>query len=286
VAARTIRRLTKIPYLYHCMDLYPEVAELAGLSPPRLLVRLARRLDTTTCRRAAAVVVLSEDMRATLLARGLDGGNIVVLNNFAVPDETDGPVADVLPEDPARFRITFAGNLGRFQGLTDLVDAVHRIAAHSPEVDLVFVGAGVSHTALQARAGNLLGTQIHFIDHQPAAGAALALAHSQLAVVSLLPGIYRVAYPSKTATCLAAGCRLLAVVEDESELAALVRDEDLGTVCPPGDVDALVRAISAELARGRLADTERERLRAVAAKHFDRSAKLDQWSRLVTELGK
>jgi colanic acid biosynthesis glycosyl transferase WcaI len=284
VAARTIRRLTGIPYIYHCMDLYPEVAELAGLAPHRQLVRLARRLDTTTCRRAAAVVVLSEDMRATLLARGLDGDNIVVCNNFAVLDEPDEPVADVLPVDPSRYRITFAGNLGRFQGLDDLVDAAHQIALHRAEVDLVFIGAGVSRAALQARAGPLLGQQILFIDHQPVAAAVLALAHSQLAVVSLRPGIYRVAYPSKTATCLAAGCRLLAVVEAESELAALVQDEDLGTVCPPGDIDALVRAISAEVARGPLSDAERDRLRAVAAKHFDRSAKLDQWSRLVAEL--
>ena len=213
VAARTIRRLTGIPYIYHCMDLYPEVAELAGLAPHRQLTRLARRLDTTTCRRAAAVVVLSEDMRATLLARGLDGDNIVVCNNFAVLEDADEPVADVLPEDPNRFRITFAGNLGRFQGLDDLVDAAHRIAPQHPELDVVFIGAGVSRAALQTRAGALLGQQIHFIDHQPVAGAALALAHSQLAVVSLRPGIYRVAYPSKTATCLAAGCRLLAVVE-------------------------------------------------------------------------
>jgi glycosyltransferase involved in cell wall biosynthesis len=283
VAARTIRRLTGIPYIYHCMDLYPEVAELAGLAPRRWLVRLARRLDTTTCRRAEAVVVLSEDMRATLLARGLDGGNIGVCNNFLVLDETDEPVADVLPADPARFRITFAGNLGRFQGLTDLIDAAHRIAPKHPEVDFVLIGAGVSRAALQERAGALLGKQIHFIDHQPVAAATLALAHSQLAVVSLLPGIYRVAYPSKTATCLAAGCRLLTVVEEQSELAALVRDEDLGAVCPPGDVDALVQAIRAELERGALTDAERERLRASAAKHFDRSAKLDQWSRLVAE---
>jgi glycosyltransferase involved in cell wall biosynthesis len=242
-------------------------------------------LDSTTCRRAAAVVVLSADMRATLLARGLDGANIVVCNNFDVLEATDDPVTDVLPVDPSRFRITFAGNLGRFQGLTDLVDAAHRLAPQHPNLNLVFIGAGTRRPALEARAGTLLGRQIHFIDHQPVSAAALALAHSQLAVVSLGPGIYRVAYPSKTATCLAAGCRLLAVVEAHSELAGLVRDEDLGIVCPPGDVDALVEAISAEVARGALPEAERDRLRAAAAKHFDRSAKLDQWSRLVAELG-
>ena len=132
VAARVIKRLTGIPFVYHCMDLYPEVAEVAGLSRNRLLLRLARRLDTTTCRRAAAVVVLSQDMRATLLARGLADANIVVCNNFDLLDEADDPPEDVLPVDPDRFRITFAGNLGRFQGLEDVVDAATALVPSGP----------------------------------------------------------------------------------------------------------------------------------------------------------
>jgi glycosyltransferase involved in cell wall biosynthesis len=281
VAARVVRRLTGIPYVYHCMDLYPEVAEIAGLARNRMLLRLARRLDTVTCRRAAAVVVLSQDMRATLLARGLDAANIVVCNNFDIADEPARPPADVLPADPDRFRITFAGNLGRFQGLEGVLDAARVVCAERPDVDLVLLGTGLLAGALRERAGTLLDRQVHVLGHQPVAGAALALAHSQLAVVSLRPGMYRVAYPSKTMAGLAAGCRLLAVVEDESELAHLVRDEDLGTVCPPGDVAALARGIRAELARGPVSDAERDRLRAVGAKHFDRTAKLDEWARLL-----
>ena len=263
VAARVIKRLTGIPFVYHCMDLYPEVAEVAGLARNRLLLRLARRLDTTTCRRATAVVVLSQDMRATLLARGLTDANIVVCNNFDLLDEAADPPADVLPVDPDRFRVTFAGNLGRFQGLEDVVDAAAALCAERADLDLVFLGSGVLAEPLRERAGPLLGRRVHFLGQQPVAAAALALAHSQLAVVSLRPGMYRVAYPSKTMTCLAAGCRLLVVVEDESELAALVRDEDLGTVCPPGDVG---RAAARDQRRARPRPGVRRRARAAAGR--------------------
>jgi colanic acid biosynthesis glycosyl transferase WcaI len=283
IAARIVSRFAGIPFVYHCMDLYPEVAEVAGLSHSPLL-RVARRLDATTCRRAAAVIVLSRDMRATLLARGLDGANIVVANNFEVLDPDPAPVADVLPADRSRYRVTFAGNLGRFQGLPELVTAMRGLAPRHPELDLVLMGSGVLAEPLRAQAGDLLGRQIHFIEHQTVAGAAKALEHSQLAVVSLRPGVYRVAYPSKTATCLAAGCRLLAVVESQSDLASLVREENLGTVCPPGDPDALQDAITAELERGPVSAAERDRLRAAGAKNFDRAVRLDQWSRLVSEL--
>jgi glycosyltransferase involved in cell wall biosynthesis len=282
LAAQIGCRLTGVAYVYHCMDLYPEAAESAGLTRNRLLLRLARRIDTATCRRAACVVVLSEDMRTTLLDRGLDGANILVRNNFEIIEASDDPVPDVLPRDPDRFRVTVAGNLGRFQGWEELVAAAHLVTAADPRVDFVFIGAGVlAETLRDQAAGN---PHIRFIGHQPVAAAALALEHSDLAVVSLRAGIYRVAYPSKTATSLAAGCRILAVVEDDSELGCLVRDEDLGSVCAPGDVPGLADAILAEVARGPAAAAERDRLREVGAKWFDRAARLEEWSAQVADL--
>jgi colanic acid biosynthesis glycosyl transferase WcaI len=128
-AARIIKRLTGIPYLYHCMDLYPEVAVISGMARNRWLVKLAIRLDTSTCRKAAVVVVLSNDMRATLERGGLDGTNVIVLNNFEVLDGDSSAAESVVPRDAERFRVLFAGNMGRFQGLESLMIVAHRLAA-------------------------------------------------------------------------------------------------------------------------------------------------------------
>lgn len=285
VAARIIQRLTGIPYLYHCMDLYPEVAVISGMARNRWLVRLAKQLDTRTCRNAAAVVVLSHDMRATLERRGLDCPNVTVLNNFEVLEENTADVESVIPSDARKFRVLFAGNIGRFQGLENLVTVAHRLAAEFPHVEFVFMGAGSSVPALKGQAGSLVGKTVQFVDHQPVEVAARAMEDCQLAVVSLRPRIHEVAYPSKTSMYLTAGCRLVAIVESDSDLAGLIHDEELGVTCPPGDVDTLTEVIRQEVGRGPLTPAQRERAQAIGEKHFGRSMRLADWAELIGQVG-
>jgi colanic acid biosynthesis glycosyl transferase WcaI len=284
-AARLIKRLTGIPYVYHCMDLYPEVAEYSGMARSKLLVRAARRLDSSNCRAAEVVVVLSPDMCATLSRRGLATTNVAIINNFDVGDDDPGSsVPRVIPDDD-RFRVLFAGNMGRFQGLDRLVEAAQRLASDRPDVEFVFMGAGVCLPHLKAQAGELVGKAVRFVEHQPVDAAARAMEDCELAVVSLRARIHEVAYPSKIAMYLASGCRILAVVETDSDLARFIRSEDLGTTCPPGDVDALVAAIHAEVQSGPPTESQREAAKAVGDKFFSRQRRLDDWTKLVADLG-
>jgi glycosyltransferase involved in cell wall biosynthesis len=283
LAARIIRRLTGLPYIYHCMDLYPEVLEVTGISRSRALLRLARRIDTRNCQAAAVVVVLSHDMMATLRRRGLNESNIIVLNNFSIMDGA-GRADDDL-QRTAGFRITFAGNLGRFQGLDIVLDAARVVLATRSDVEFVFMGSGVYADELHERAADLWPA-VRIVGQKPVEVAAGVLEASDLGLISLSPGMYRVAYPSKTAACLHAGCRVLAVVEPESELAGLVAEAELGSVSPPGDVGALVRALCAEIDRGPATEAERDRLREVCTDRFGRAAKLDAWSELVRRVGR
>ena len=281
VAARIIRRLTGIPYLYHCMDLYPEVAVVSGMARNRLLVRIARRLDATTCRKAAAVVVLSADMRTTLARRGLDASNVIVLNNFEVLDGADAAAASTLPRDGSKFRILFAGNMGRFQGLENLVAAAARLASELPDAQFVFMGSGSRAGPLRDQARDLLGRSVVFVDHQPVAVAARVMEECHVGVVALRPRIHEVAYPSKTVMYLTSGLRIVAVVEEDSDLAGLVRGEEVGVVCPPEDVDALTAVIRCEVDRGPASDASRERVKAVGESYFGKTRKLVDWARLI-----
>jgi len=179
----------------------------------------------------------------------------------------------------------FAGNIGRFQGLEYLVDAISEVSSEFPETELLFVGAGVRSDALKERAGPLLGRNIRFLDHQPLQGVMTLLAESQLAVVSLERDMYKVAYPSKTMAYLKSGCRLFVIVEPVSELARFVTENGLGSVCGPGDKERILAQLRRELVRVAPAG-ERSRVRAVCARAFGRPAVLDRWSDLLTEIEK
>jgi glycosyltransferase involved in cell wall biosynthesis len=266
------------------MDLYPEVAVLSGLLRPGLIVNLLRSLDAGNCRQASAVVVLSEDMKATLGDRGLDTHKVLVLNNFEIDDDATCPGSPPISKSTSSFRILFAGNMGNFQGLEQIIDAADELRDDAV-FEFVFMGAGTRVSELKSQAGDLLGKSVRFLDQQPLSTALQVMKDSDLAVVSLRPGIHRVAFPSKTMMYLKAGCRLLAIVEPDSELARMVWAERLGTVVPPGDKAALVAAIRSELlVRG--GGERRSRIIEVGGRYFGRSTTLARWSQVIAELAK
>ena len=225
-------------FVYHCMDLHPEIGRLSGEFSHPLVYRVMHRLELATCRRAAAIVVLSEDMRDAVIARDPAlAPRIVILTNFELPDfDTAGAVASPLPADPTRMRIVFTGNVGRFQNLDVITRAV---LAPDPELDaleLVFMGEGAAKAELQCDrrpgARRACRDRVRFLDHGSPAAVRALLATADLGLVSLTPEVIKFAYPSKTATYLGAGLPVLVAVETDSSLVRLV-EADPDRWAPP-----------------------------------------------------
>lgn len=286
-AARIAARLTGARFIYHCMDIHPEIGRISGEFRNPIVFSLLRIIDASNCKAATRVIVLSRDMeQAVRRRRGTADASVCVINNFNLPsfsNESDASIPDELQKPPGRFRLLFAGNIGRFQGLEAVVDAMHRLSSR-PEVELIFLGEGRAVDALKSRAGTLLGNQIKFFPHQPIDVARAVIRTADLCLVTLTPGIYRFAFPSKTMTYLGEGRPLLVSVEPDSELAEFVNKENVGTAVAPNEPEALVSAI-AELADNpaRQQDMALKASR-IGNEKFEQSVVLERWSSLMREL--
>lgn len=224
-------------YIYHCQDLYPEVAKISGVLKDGIFNKFLMALDRKTCDKALRTIVLSEDMKQSLLARGCEGSNISVINNFELKSFSDVMSVDITKDMVRKegvFRVLFAGNIGKFQGLETVIDAAHKLSEKG-NIEFVFLGEGAAVAALKEQASELLGKTIKFFGHQPISIARKLIADSQLCVVSLNEGVYKYAFPSKTMTYLCEGVPVLMMVEPESGLSKMVRDEKIGVVISPGD---------------------------------------------------
>lgn len=275
-------------FIYHCMDIHPEIGSLSGEFRNPLVFRVLRAVDRATCRRAHCIVVLSRDMRRALLDRDTElSGKIVILNNFALPEYRDslapaGPALDGFQRGAA-LRLVFAGNIGRFQGLPEVVDAV---LASNVDVELVVMGDGKVKDALrEACAAHPNGRRVTFLPHGTLAEARTVMRSADAGVVSLAPGIARYAYPSKTMTYLGEGLPLLVVAEADSELSHTVEAERIGVAVEPGDIPGLERAMI-RLARDSLNGNPglRERARMFAEATYGKEHVLDQWAELLSEV--
>jgi glycosyltransferase involved in cell wall biosynthesis len=270
-------------YVYHLQDVYPEAAGLAGdLDPSGRAFRLLRYLDTRVCRSARRVIVLSQDMKQTIADRGVAADRIEVINNFPL---AAAPVVSFPVEPPEKhFTVLFAGNLGRFQGLETVLEAISRLRDHE-EIRFRFVGKGLMRPVIERRIREEGLSQVELLPHVSPEDALGLMAGADLGLVTLLAGVARVAYPSKTMSYLSCGCRILAMVEGDSELATMLAEADLGASVDPGDAAGLAQAILAEARRERT-QQERVRVRQFAAQRFGREAVLGQWRRLYADLSR
>lgn len=249
-SASLAARMTGARFIYHVQDIHPE---LSGQSGGRLgwglAARLLRWLDNQTLRRADSIVTLSEDMAETLLARGLGDLPIAILNNppLKAAAPVDPPQDLVKPE--GRLRVIFAGNIGRFQNLPLLAEGVSRCFEAHPNLELMFLGDGVALEGLKARWGE--HPQVRFAPFLPFDQARAVIAEADIGLVSLSPGLYRVAYPSKLSTYLDLGLTVLALIEPESRMAQMLESTGHGAAAAFPEPEAIAAALERLLSRPR-----------------------------------
>lgn len=283
LSAALSAKLTGASFYYHCMDIHPEIGSLSGEFRNPIIFRFLWYLDTITCSIAKRVIVLSEDMKRSLLERpAYKDDNIHVINNFSMPHH--GEVKNIdssLFKDPGKFRVIFAGNIGRFQGLEAFVDAMEMLI-HLPLIELLFVGEGYALEALKERANN--AKNVRFFPHQSVSVARKIIADADLGIVSLNSDIYRYAYPSKTMTYLEEGCPILVSVEQNSEIVNFVKSANVGLWVEPNQPQSIAAAIESIYHDNDRHQKMKNSAREVSDEIFSDSAVIKKWVDIVKEV--
>ena len=282
--ARIICFFSRMKYLYHCQDLYPEVALNSGVMRSKWLAAITARIERRNCQKAHRVVVLSQDMLDTVVKRGVSKDHIRVINNFTIArfDNQIRPPAD-LELEKGKFRVLFAGNLGRFQNLSAVMEAAEQMKDQD-EIQFWFVGDGAMKKELEKQAADMRDQTVFFRPFLPMKQVMAVIADSHLSIVSLSPGVIECAYPSKTMTYLEAGCRLLVLVEPSSSLARFVRDNEIGAVCEDYTPASIVAAVTTEFTNWKRGQMDRQAIQQLGEDNFSQQATLSRWDDLLEEI--
>jgi glycosyltransferase involved in cell wall biosynthesis len=291
---RTVARIFAAKFLYHCQDLYPEIAVQSGMiTEGGLLHRMGKAIEGKTRASADMLVTLSADMEATA-AQLRSPRQSAIVNNFLLESfsQQRSSSAKTVPSghsqhissgdaDESTIRIVFAGNVGRFQGLSQFVEGFLDACETTP-LHLTILGEGRALDDLKRQASG--SPHIRFRNHLPFSDAAAVIAAHDFGLVALEPELYRYAYPSKTLTYFGLGLPVLAMVEPESELARLIEANGLGSVFPARSPKNIAAALC-QLGRG--ADALPV-LKANAARHYAERlatpARLNDWGTLINGL--
>ena len=272
IAGALVSRLSGRPFVYNLRDMYPDMAVGGEIVRPASWVHRWEELHRRALRRAARVIVLGEDMRERILAKGVDPARISVVRDAVPFTETlppfDHPVVNEI-RGSFRFVLVHAGNLGFYGAWQTLIKAARML---EPEgVGLVFIGEGARKPQIEDAARGC--SNVRFLPFRPASELPYVMAAGDLHVVTVKRGLEGVVVPSKVYNILAAGRPLLAVATQETEVARFAERDGCGLAADPDDPGAVAAAVRSVLPnRNRLANMS-QRARELA-KTYDRVGQL------------
>lgn len=235
----------RCPMVYYLQDLYPEVGLILGKLRPGPISWILRWATQIGLRSAQRIVVLGEDMRQRVLARGISPQKIDIVPNWADPDEMrpmppDEAIRKQLQVD-RRFVVMYAGNLGLSQSLDQTLVAAEQL--RNEEVQFVYIGEGASKARLQAYAAEKKLMHVQFLPYFPKERMSAFFSVADVHLVTLQRGLAGCIVPSKLYGILASGGAYIAAVDEESDVTRITEQGQCGIRIEPDDADALAKAV-------------------------------------------
>lgn len=255
IAASLIRLFRRVPVVYDIQDMWPDTLKATGMFSNEKALKVVARVCDWVYKRVDQIVVLSPGFKRLLIERGVPAQKIDVIYNWCAEEMVcapDAPKPSNFP-DASRFRLLFAGNMGKAQSLETVIAAAELLKLRAPGLMFVFLGGGVEVARLQDLAATKGLDNVTFLPGVPMTEVGAYLAHADALLVHLKKDpLFTITIPSKTQAYMAAGKPVLMAVDGDA--AELVHAAGCGVVSESDNPESLAEA---GLALMRLSQQER-----------------------------
>ena len=272
--AAMVKKFRHIPLVYNLQDIFPDSLVGTGLAKKDgILWKIGRRIENFTYRNVDKIVVISQDFKRNIMAKGVPEEKIEVIYNWVdqnavvdVPREQN-KLFDMYGLDRNKFYVTYNGNIGLTQNMEMLCEVAKEMEVSHPDIHFVLVGTGAYWDTLvaklrgekqevktQASDGSeaLTFGNISLLPFQPYEDISHVFSLGDASLVISKPGVGENSVPSKTWSIMSASRPVLANF-DENELKEIVNGESAlrqaqgpkpcGIFTKAGDKEAFKEAI-------------------------------------------
>lgn len=258
-----IKKRYGIPFIYNLQDIFPDSLVGTGLAKKDgILWKIGRRIEDFTYRHADKIIVISEDFKQNIIAKGVPEDKIVVVYNWVdeqavvdVPREQN-KLFDKYHLDRNKFYVTYCGNIGLTQNLDMLVAASEELSDNN-DIHFVLVGNGAYWETLVAKLKEkrtlsgfkaddgieaLTFGNITLLPFQPYDDISHVFSLGDVSIIISKPGVGANSVPSKTWSIMSASRPVIANF-DENEIKSILDDNRCGIFTKAGDKEAFKQAI-------------------------------------------
>ncbi|QQO00590.1 glycosyltransferase family 4 protein [Pseudomonas sp. SW-3] len=246
IAAALVRFFRRVPVVYDIQDMWPDTLRATGMFSNEKLLKIVSSVCDWVYGHVDQIVVLSPGFKRLLIERGVPSQKIDVIYNWCAEDMVSATSSSSPANFPqtSKFRILFAGNMGKAQSLDTVIAAAELLQEQASQVAFIFLGGGVETSRLEELAKSKKLDNVFFLPAvpMPEVGAYLSCADALLVHLKKDP-LFSITIPSKTQAYMAAGKPILMAVDGDA--ADLVRDAGCGVVSESDNPQALANAILA-----------------------------------------
>jgi colanic acid biosynthesis glycosyl transferase WcaI len=210
---------------------------LGGNSIGRAMAAL-RRFERWAFNRCDVLVSLSTGMADEL--RGLGVSKPILVQPPHVDVSEICPRVEVEAPNPI---LLYSGNIGKKQGLEQLIDLGEELARRNSSAVIVIRGEGSERAALESLCLQRGVTNIQFLDLAPRPHLSAVMADATLHLVPQRPDGANFAVPSKVFSIMAAGRAFIATASADSPLGQLAKLSGAGVTVAPDDAAAFADAV-------------------------------------------
>ena len=145
-----IKKFRGIPFVYNLQDIFPDSLVGTGMTHKgSLLWKIGRKIEDFTYNHADKIIVIGEDFKRNIMAKGVPAEKIEVVYNWVdenavVPvAKEENPLFEEFGISREKFHVVYAGNLGNAQNIDVIVDAAKELSGRDDLEFLIFGTGGL-----------------------------------------------------------------------------------------------------------------------------------------------
>ncbi len=246
--AALIKKFTGMPLIYNLQDIFPDSLVSTGLAKrDGILWKIGRVIENFTYRNADKIIVISEDFKRNIMAKGVPKEKIEVIYNWVEQDaikevpRSENILFSKYNLDPSKFFVTYCGNIGLTQNMDMLMEVAKALEANT-DIHFVLVGNGAYKDDLEKIIKERNIVNVTMIPFQPYEDISHVFSLGDVGIIISKPGVGANSVPSKTWSIMSASRPVLANF-DENEIKTILENNKCGIFTKAGDKVAFTDAI-------------------------------------------
>lgn len=191
-------------------------------------------------------IVIGKDMK-TLVDNKVRTNDSIIIQNWIdhhdidVHPKIENPIIRQLGWQNDQPIFQFFGNIGRVQGIHNILEAF-KLIEKNLRPKILFIGGGAYENELSAELERIKDPNIQYIGSIDQSQKSQGLNAGDIAIVTLADGMLGLGVPSKAYFSMAADKPILAIMEEDSEVARMIQKYEIGWVVAPGNPKKLAEA--------------------------------------------